>query len=135
MREGRQAGLLWNVSHPWPRKDNTTDVEARAAADVPAHARVTSWLATAASAQMTGAVRISLGDSAAGATIDVAQGADSIRAALAALPDIGDKVAVFKTGNIDQGFQITVGGPAGGCACMQQEMLLAAVHACRKACC
>jgi hypothetical protein len=105
------------VSHPWARKDNTTDVEARAAADVPAYANLTSWLATAASTPLAGAVRLSLGDSAAGATIDVAQGWDSIRAALAALPDIGGQVNVSKAGNMDQGFQITVGGPAGGCGC------------------
>ena len=44
IREGLYVGLSWTISHKWQLKDNTTDIAARAASDVPAFAAVTSAL-------------------------------------------------------------------------------------------
>lgn len=46
VREGLLLGLAWNISHKWQLKDNVTEVAARAASDVPAYAKVESFLAT-----------------------------------------------------------------------------------------
>ncbi len=48
IREGAGVGFAWNVSHRWQLKDNVTEVSAKAGADVPSYAAVTSFLATGA---------------------------------------------------------------------------------------
>jgi hypothetical protein len=103
------VGFAWNVSHPWARKDATSDTLVKAAADVPAYATVATFLATPASQPLAGAIRLALGDSPTSATIDVALGAEGIRAALANIPEIGSKVNVSKSGDANSGYRITVG--------------------------
>jgi hypothetical protein len=81
---------------------------------VPAYATVTTALATRASQPLAGAIRLALGDSATSVTIDVALGAEGIKAALASIPEIGPKVNVSKSGDADNGYRISV-----SCGCHQ----------------
>ncbi len=110
------VGLAWNISHPWPKKDNTNDTLVKAATDVPAYAAVTTVLASPASQPLAGAIRLALGDSATTVTIDVALGAEGIRAALASIPEIGAKVNVSKSGDADNGYRISVRSSCGMCS-------------------